>query len=74
MTEYSPEDTDLIVWSTGIRKNNLKTICLHHREMYLERFASRNYFCANPFGHHDEKKKIIGKKEIIITKFYNVLI
>ena len=58
ITEYSPEDTDLIVWRTEIRKNNLKTICLHHQKLYLEKFASRNHFCANPFGHHDENKKI----------------
>ena len=74
ITEYSPEDTDLIVWRTGIRKNNLKTICLHHQKLYLEKFASCNHCCANPFGHHDENKKIKGKKEIIINKFYNVLI
>ena len=72
ITELSRDDIDLIVWRTGIRKSNLKIICLHHQKLYLEKFTTLNPFCANPFGHHDEKIRCKGK--MILSFLYNLII
>ena len=54
--ELSKEDIELLVWGTGIRKDSLKTVCLHHQKQYLDWFTSLNLFCCDPFGHHAGKK------------------
>ena len=59
--ELSKEDIELLVWRTGIRKNSLKTVCLHHQKQYLDRFTALNPFCCDPFGHHAGKKNYKGK-------------
>ena len=58
VTELSRDDTELILWRTGIHKRTLMTICLHHHKQYLEKFTTLNPFCCDPFRHHDEKKII----------------
>ena len=34
------EDIDLLVWRTGVRKRDLKTICLHHQKICLENMGA----------------------------------
>ena len=52
ITDLSTEDIDLLVWRTGIRKRNFKTICLHHQKIYLEKFSKLNSYCCDPFSKH----------------------
>ena len=59
--DLSKEECELIVWRTGIRVKNLKTICFHHRKLYLEKFSVLNKYCCHPFGRHVEKKYFKGK-------------
>ena len=58
--EISHENIELLVWRTGIRKNGLKTVCLHHLKQYLDKFTTLNPLCCDPFGHHAEKKNYKG--------------
>ena len=58
--ELSKEDSELLIWRTGIHKKSLKTICLHHQKLYLDKFATMNSLCCDPFGHHAEKKNCKG--------------
>ena len=52
ITDLSTEDIDLLVWRTGVRKRNLKTICLHHQKIYLEKYSKLNPYCCDPFNKH----------------------
>ena len=56
INELSKEEVELIVWRTGIRKNSLKNICLHHQRQYLDKFTLLRPNCCDPFEHHIEKK------------------
>ena len=40
ITDISIEDIDLLVWRTGVRKRDLKTICLHHQKICLENMGA----------------------------------
>ena len=60
-SELSKEDFDLLIWRTGIGKDNLKTICFHHQKLFLEKFTILNPFCCDPFRCHTGKKSIKGK-------------
>ena len=66
--ELSKEEVELIVWRTGIRKNSLKNICLHHQRQYLDKFTLLHPNCCDPFEHHIEKK--IYKGNILIILIY----
>ena len=50
--ELSKDDFELLVWRTGIRKNSLKTICLHHQKQYIDKFTLLNPYCCDPLEHH----------------------
>ena len=64
--ELSKDDFELLVWRTGIRKNSLKTICLHHQKQYIDKFTLLNPYCCDPLEHHIEKKSYKGNKFIFI--------
>ena len=66
--ELSKESFELLVWRTGIRKNSLKTICLHHQKQYLDKFTLLNPNCCDPFEHHIEKKNYKGMLIYLIYK------
>ena len=53
ITDVSTEDIDLLIWRTGVRKRNLKTICLHHQRIYLEKYSKLNPYCCDPFNKHN---------------------
>ena len=48
------------IWRTGIQKNKLNTVCLHHLKEYLDKFTTLNPFCCDPFEHHADKKNFRG--------------
>ena len=54
--EISHDDIELLIWRTGIQKNMLNTVCLHHLKEYLDKFTTLNPFCCDPFEYHADKK------------------
>lgn len=55
ITQLSKENVELLVWRTGIRKNKLKTVCLSHQKVYLDKFTLLNPFCCDPFNRHNKE-------------------
>ena len=65
INEISHDDIELLIWRTGIQKNKLNTVCLHHLKEYLDKFTTLNPSCCDPFEHHADKKNFRGNYNIV---------
>ena len=71
ISKFTTEEIDLFIWSSGIRMQSLKTVCLHHQKMYLDQYAKLNTYCCDPIGSHVDNKYIKrGLCEINHTRTY----
>ena len=61
------EDREILMWRTGPSIiNSNPTTSLHHKYVYLKRYASKQTRYCDPFDIHSHKKVIV--KVIVITR------
>lgn len=55
LSELAEEDRVLLVTRSGISNDDGNVICLHHKNMFLSRFKSREKYCCDPCQRHSKK-------------------
>lgn len=65
MYELDTSDRQLLCWRSGFAEVDRDcTICLHHKKIFLDRYASSQKQCCDPFGVHPQTKRTGGLREI----------
>ena len=60
ISSYSKRERNLLLWRSGLSILNVNVkICFHHEQLLLNRFASSQKNCINPFKRY--KTNIKGK-------------
>ena len=52
VTELSKEELELLQWRTNLNREDLVTICLHHKSTFLTIFESSQWKCCDPYNLH----------------------
>jgi hypothetical protein len=69
MCELDPPSRDLICWRSGcVDLDEESTVCLHHSKIFLDRYASLQKHCCDPFDIHPQSKRRGGLREINTDK------
>ena len=59
-------EREVVKWRTSIETSNA-TLCLHHKKVFLKRFAASKINCCDPFSHHGNSVSSRKRKGNILS-------
>ena len=62
---FNPEEMRLLEWRTNLKLELDGTVCLHHKNDYLDKFSDKFSKCCDPFKKHKRSKLPISNLHTI---------
>lgn len=64
---FGLDEREVLSWRSGLNMNQLETVCFHHEQVFMERFAFLQKKCCDPFKSHREKGSRSSLREISLS-------